>query len=67
MGNVLSKNVKEVDLTLQWKIWNMKRNYILERAIATKCLIGRCDLSEYGFSCDELLPVYKAYLSKDNL
>tara|TARA_E500000318_G_scaffold111546_1_gene130521 strand:- start:78 stop:305 length:228 start_codon:yes stop_codon:yes gene_type:complete len=62
MGNVLSK---ETDLTLQFQIWNMKRKYILERAIATKSLIGRCAMAEYGFSCDELMPVYKAYLSKD--
>jgi len=53
---------KEADITLQRQIYNTKRKYILERAIATKSLIGT-EMAEYSFSCDELMPVYKAYLS----
>lgn len=62
MGNSLSK---EADLTLQWQLWNMKRRYILERCIETKSIPGRCDMAEYGFSPDELLPVYRNYLRNE--
>jgi len=60
MGNIVSK-----ELNLKWQIWNMKRNYILERCIKLKCIPGRCDMAEYSFSPEELLPVYRNYLAKE--
>jgi len=50
------------ELNLQWRIYKMKRQYIIDKCIKNKTLPKKCEMQRYNFSLDELLPVYKTYL-----
>ncbi len=50
------------DVYSEWEIFNMKRNYILDKSIKECTLISKEDMQKYRYSIDELEPVYRSYL-----
>lgn len=50
------------EMTLQWRIAKMKKQYIIDKCIKNKTLPRKVDMERYNFSLDELMYVYKTYL-----